>query len=364
MEKDWKRHHFQGILNDGIEQENLVLRQKLGYVQEKIESQNRLHQAVLDQLETLNRHNRTLEKAYDHITALAEKLKMASEVGGRLKTAGQAKDKESTFTVATSDMVVDGVDAGTQRSDEASGPPRPSVSGIRENEAPQDLSSLSKNDEHHSQASGKHFLRYKPCVLTGLGEKTVFADDSFLNPKNLEHDSIQVAVVKSSEANRQDIFHGVRSYERRCNDMRVSNQCLNAYFQNLHPVMPVLHREAFNCLYRLYGRKALADQAKYIIDASTREGRAVALICSVLALGAISLSTVEDSREAGSPTEGADLSHFGLGLGFYVTSLRLLAYTHDTIETMLAYLFMVRISTMSQNLSTNIISGCFCCSYY
>jgi len=195
-------------------------------------------------------------------------------------------------------------------------------------------------------------------------EKLVFADDEFLNPKNPEHDVVQVSVVQSTEANRQDIFQGVRSYECHCNDIARANRCLNAYFQNLHPLMPVLHRDAFSGLYRLYGHKALADPAKYIIDASTREGRAVTLICSVLALGAISLSTFEDPQEAGRTTEGSDLSHFGLGLGFYVTSLRLLAYTHDTIETMLAYLFMVRIYATSSILTANYISGCFCGSYY
>ena len=94
-------------------------------------------------------------------------------------------------------------------------------------------------------------------------------------------------------------------------------------------------------LYRLYGLKALAEHVKSITDASTREGRAVTLICSVLALGALSLVELPTNVPAGGPLVlGAN---FGEALGFYVVALRLLHYTHDTIETMIAYLLMVRI---------------------
>jgi hypothetical protein len=67
----------------------------------------------------------------------------------------------------------------------------------------------------------------------------------------------------------------------------------------------------------------------------------VALICSVLALGALTLKDDGNLQPPGSPKEGLQLSRFGLAFGFYSTCLRLSAYTHDTLETMLTYLFMV-----------------------
>jgi hypothetical protein len=149
-------------------------------------------------------------------------------------------------------------------------------------------------------------------------------------------------MVESSEATRQDIFQGVRSGERRCNDIETANLYIKAYFENIHPLVPVLHQEAFVNLYRSYGDKALADEVKTITDASTRDGRAVTLICSVLALGALSLV---NPRERVQTAASHQLQHFGEALGFYVTCLRLLAYTHDTIETMIACLLMVKTQT-------------------
>jgi hypothetical protein len=176
--------------------------------------------------------------------------------------------------------------------------------------------------------------------------ETVFVsgEDGHLLPKSPALDAAHVSVVKSNEVNREDIFQGVRKCERNCNDIELANQCLTSYFTNMHPLMPVLHQEAFYRLYRLYCHKALADQAKYVLDASTREGRAVTLICSVLALGALSLNAVDDH---GNQIESHQSSHFGLGLGFYATCIRLLAYSHDTVETMIAYLFMVCIGTIT-----------------
>ena len=162
----------------------------------------------------------------------------------------------------------------------------------------------------------------------------------------------QVTVVLNRESGSRDVFQAIRSREVPCNDMTELNEYIKAYFTNVHPLLPVLHREAFYRLYRLYGLKAKTSEARSIIDASTREGRAVALICGVLALGALSL--VETRNPADQPDDNQPngesqangkhfkpIRHFDEALGFYSVSLRLLTYKHDTFETMIVYLFMV-----------------------
>ena len=179
--------------------------------------------------------------------------------------------------------------------------------------------------------------------LTSLAQDDFhFPVDQLVPRQNLVPGANHDSVVQSGKARQQEVFHGVRSCERRCKDVNQADECLNAYFENVHPLIPVLHREAFYGLYRLYGHYVPAISAKNIHDASTLEGRAVTLICSVLALGALTLS-VDEKRADYSKIEGAVLANFGLGLGFYSTCTRLAAYTHDNIETMLAYFFMVRI---------------------
>jgi hypothetical protein len=126
---------------------------------------------------------------------------------------------------------------------------------------------------------------------------------------------------------------------------------MKAYFDNVHPLVPVLHQEAFLNLYKQHGLKALADEVGTITDASTLDGRAVTLICSVLALGAMSLVEPDFAfQTSGSKAQPSQLPHFGEALGFYLTCLRLLQYSHDTIETMIAYLLMV--------LQTLLITNC------
>jgi len=150
------------------------------------------------------------------------------------------------------------------------------------------------------------------------------------------------SVVQSGKARQQEVLHNVHCHARFCNDINKANECLAAYFENVHPLIPVLHREAFYGLYGLYCEKSLATAAKRIRDASTLEGRAVTLICSVLALGALTLP-FEERQANDVEIDGSSLANFGLGLGFYVTCSRLLAYTHDNVETMFSYFFMVRI---------------------
>lgn len=152
----------------------------------------------------------------------------------------------------------------------------------------------------------------------------------------------QVFVGRSRETSSSDIFQSVRRRERFCNDMATLNEYIKAYFASVHPLLPVLHKEAFLKLYRLYGLKALADNVRTISDGSTLEGRAVGLICAVLALGSLTLvETRNKMEEDDSSPSTPELPHFGEALGFYGICLRLLAYTHDTLETMMTHLLMV-----------------------
>lgn len=150
-------------------------------------------------------------------------------------------------------------------------------------------------------------------------------------------------VKETSRQDFPDLFQQISLGERLCNDILICNEYVKAYFANIHPLAPILHKEAFLRLYRMYGPKAVALNARTVNDGSSREGRAVGMICAVLALGALS---VVDTR---SKVEGQDqdrselfmLPNFGEALGFYKCCLRLMAYTHDTIETMITYILMV-----------------------
>jgi len=178
------------------------------------------------------------------------------------------------------------------------------------------------------------------CFLTVQGEESEDHDGN-MDDQPVPQNAVEPkSVQESNEIGRREVFQGLRSCELRCNDINLANACLSAYFRHVHPVIPVLHRDAFYGLYQLYGEKALYKQALMIRDGSTKEGRAVSLICAVLALGALTLDEVDILR-LGNPIDGSEQSLFGLGLGFYGTSLRLSAYTHDSIETMFTYFFMV-----------------------
>jgi len=161
----------------------------------------------------------------------------------------------------------------------------------------------------------------------------------------------QVTVAINRASGSRDVFQAIRSREVPCNDMTELNEYVKAYFANVHPLLPVLHKEAFYRLYRLYGLKAKTTDARRIVDASTRDGRAVSLICGVLALGALSLVETRNSNpeaNGNQPNPGhpnghhsGPIRHFDEALGFYSICLRLLTYKHDTLETMMVYLFMV-----------------------
>jgi hypothetical protein len=143
----------------------------------------------------------------------------------------------------------------------------------------------------------------------------------------------------------KDVLQGFRNRGLQCNEQTQLNEYVKAYFANVHPLLPVLHKDAFLALYRLHGVKAPTQKITEGLDASSLDGQAVSLICSVLALGALSLVETRDySQQRLDKPDKHDLArlpHFGEAMGFYGTCVRLLSYTHDTVETMIAFLLMV-----------------------
>ena len=140
-----------------------------------------------------------------------------------------------------------------------------------------------------------------------------------------------------------NLFQQVSIGDRLCTDILICNEYINAYFANIHPLAPILHKEAFLRLYKMYVNKAVGVNVQMIHDGSSRDGKSVGLICAVLALGALSVVESRSGQEFQDEnrSELCMLPHFGEALGFYKSCIRLMGYTHDTIETMITYLLMV-----------------------
>ena len=320
MDGDLKRQFFAKVMNEGIHETNVMLRQELDNIQSKFEVQDRVHEAVLA-------HNRSLEKTNTQLNTVV------CELMRRLTISEEGRSTTNHVEVTrgeTSAAADDSINFATNP-----------------NHIPQQIEVGAEgyyvpieNEENEDSLIGTFLL----CCRTVQVSDTL-EGETILVARNEEGDL--ESVKESSDARKRDIFQGVRAYEYRCNDIQLANKCVDGFFENVHPLIPVLHKEAFYSLYRLYSEKALHSQAKSIQDASSGEGRAVALICSVLALGALTLNSDENLQPPGSPINGPQLSRFGLAFGFYSTCLRLSAYTHDTIETMLAFLFMVSIPNSS-----------------
>jgi hypothetical protein len=167
--------------------------------------------------------------------------------------------------------------------------------------------------------------------------------------KGLDRES-EASIKKSQKASFHDVLQGFRYRGVECNEQTQLNEYVKAYFANVHPLLPVLHKDAFLALYRLHGHKAPANQIDIRLDASNADGQVVSLICAVLALGALSLVETRDYsqlREGG--TDLARLPHLGEAMGFYGACVRVLSYAHDTLETMIAFLLMVTFSHLAQN---------------
>jgi len=143
------------------------------------------------------------------------------------------------------------------------------------------------------------------------------------------------SIIKTRDANINDIFQSARTSAKKTFNVSQLNDYVKAYFANVHPLLPVLHKEAFLRLYRLYAIKALPDHWETITDGSSRDGRAVSLISSVLALGALSLTETRTAEK-----EKTTPAHFGEAMEFYTICLKILSYTHDTLETMMTFLLM------------------------
>lgn len=101
LDENYKRYRFPHILNEGVELENLALRQKLGGLQEKFDSNERIreadervHKVILGQLDLLQKHNLTLEK---HNQAL--------EITNAQLRALVGKYKSSKHSASTSPVV-------------------------------------------------------------------------------------------------------------------------------------------------------------------------------------------------------------------------------------------------------------------
>lgn len=172
--------------------------------------------------------------------------------------------------------------------------------------------------------------------------------------KKIDHES-QASIKKSEEANRQDVLQGFRQRGLECNEQTQLNEYVKAYFANVHPLLPVLHKDAFLALYRLHGNKAPASQIDNGLDASTADGQVVSLICAVLALGALSLvETRNFSQQRAEAPDLARLPHFGEAMGFYAVCVRILSYTHDTLETMITFLLMVSFSRLCTGLTVRV----------
>jgi hypothetical protein len=149
--------------------------------------------------------------------------------------------------------------------------------------------------------------------------------------------------------------------ERYCTDLSILNGYLEAYFINVHPLVPVLHKAAFLNLYKVYAPGAILDKVREIKDASSREGRAVGLICSVLALGAMSLvKPITDivKQEKEDAMSRSRVEHYGEAMGFYKICGQLTVYAFDSFETMLTFLLMVVAG------KHKLIVGCVCHTSY
>jgi len=72
VESDFKRYQFApNILDNGVQQENLKLRQELGTIQERLELTERLYNGLMDQLRSKEKLNLILEKANVNLEKVA-----------------------------------------------------------------------------------------------------------------------------------------------------------------------------------------------------------------------------------------------------------------------------------------------------
>jgi len=63
-ETDWKKYGFNDILNKGVEEENNILRRKLGGIETLMAARDDVHEAVKSELEMATQNIATLNGAY------------------------------------------------------------------------------------------------------------------------------------------------------------------------------------------------------------------------------------------------------------------------------------------------------------
>lgn len=334
-EANWKTWKFKDIISGEMEAENLGFRKEIANFETKFNDQDRLHESVISELETERAHKATLQKTLEGTYTIIRSrdkeinnLKKATR--GLLRQRDRLRNylrqsRGSTAMDMQSGICLQ-VDFDHCSALSASAPSISIVKAI--------AFDGEEGTKHETSSMIMLFLSLTLIVEEALAEK--LASDETADAL------AQVSVGLSREASCEDVFQVVRNRERYCNDISALNEYIKAYFANVHPLLPILHKEAFLRVYRLHGLKALNDTSRLIVDASTRDGRAVSLICSVLALGALSLvETRNPPEEENEKNTVSQLPHFGEALGFYGVCLRLLSYTHDTIETMITYLLMV-----------------------
>jgi hypothetical protein len=161
----------------------------------------------------------------------------------------------------------------------------------------------------------------------------------FSGSHNLLDASMQPLIRVDGELNYEDIFQDIRKYAIFCDDVGLQNEYIRTYFDNVHPLLPLLHKESFLRFYRFHGLRCLGKNVIYNEDGSSRTGRAVSLICAVLALG--SLGYTGNRKGAGSESV-SEAPYIREALGFYEKCLYLLAYSHDTLESIITNLLMAQ----------------------
>jgi hypothetical protein len=344
-ETHWKTWKFKDIVSDTVEADNLRVRKELAAMQEKFSHHEKLHECVKAELETERAHKATLQKSLDAAYAFIKNTQRDTVKTNKILAAvTRQRDRYKGLLRNYIHNSVDPPDAPSSMSPVCSNTDQVVCSF----ESSQSLSAaqaiLEGDDEEEDNKPP--FPGISPHLPYGSSPAD---SEEMAEQEASDQTSEQKVARKPSGQDFPDLFQKVSIGERLCNDILVCNEYVDAYFTNVQPLAPVLHREAFLRLYRMYGIKAVAVNIGAIYDGSSRDGRAVALICSVLALGAFSLV------ETRSRTEGQDedrselimLPNFGEALGFYKCCIRLIGYTHDTIETMITYLLMAQFAVLT-----------------
>ena len=299
-ETHWKQWKFKDIINSKVEQENLDLRRELDGYEKKFTDQARLHEAV-------KAHNTTLEQNLTSVNAILK---------GVVQQKTYWQNRAMNLRREIQNVPEDETDMPSVP---------PSIDFVEVLRIGDDPIPGAKYDTSLSRA-----------IAERDSNATSFENQTLETLETMEKD-IQTYPDVLSAVTKEAPF---REYKMPCVDMTQLHTYVRAYFANVHPLLPVLHQEAFLRMYRTWAKDALGDGIQSIEDAG-RPGRAVCLIWSVAALGALSLVETRD-RESCTENHSASSysAHLQEALGLYRQCLKLLIHTRETIESMLAYLLV------------------------